>query len=472
MLFSEAVNITVCDTDTWFDPILSVDTKLFIDPFLLYEFEFDEFVGSHEEVVGFFNFAFQALAQHLATESVHQKSIAQNMLVFPEIDWLCLGYSASGTKGAGSGKGFAALIVDSILETIKLGKTSVEHFEEVSLLNEGFGADRISDTVANILIKRFCLYTKRICYEKGVPTRNIIIRNGWFSVEDKQWRPVEASLPENPLTGLPVLLVPKKYLRDLPTINTSDFWDYCWSNENETLRQQFGDDIKSRINKSEIIRFARRNTNIRNRYMEYTEEVGSKPYDFAKDKLGQVLWYGATKDYLAGKDLNLGFSNQDEFITAVLAIANEFKNFVENQGGWKLLWNDGGKEKAEEAAQKLFLGILTHYCKANNIDVSGEANIGRGPVDFKVSQGFKLRALFELKKANNTKFFNGIEKQLPTYLKAEGITHGFFMTFVFRDGEIKKTREIEEHVRTILSPHCIIIPITIDARKPDSASKL
>jgi hypothetical protein len=116
MLFSEAVNITVCDTDTWFDPILSVDTKLFIDPFLLYEFEFDEFVGSHEEVVGFFNFAFQALAQHLATESVHQKSIAQNMLVFPEIDWLCLGYSASGTKGAGSGKGFAALIVDSILE--------------------------------------------------------------------------------------------------------------------------------------------------------------------------------------------------------------------------------------------------------------------------------------------------------------------------------------------------------------------
>lgn len=48
----------------------------------------------------------------------------------------------------------------------------------------------------------------------------------------------------------------------------------------------------------------------------------------------------------------------------------------------------------------------------------------------------------------------------------------FFMTFVFRDGEIKKTREIEEHVRTILSPHCIIIPITIDARKPDSASKL
>ena len=308
--------------------------------------------------------------------------------------------------------------------------------------------------------------------EKNIPTKNIIIRNGWFSVEDKCWRPFEAFLPKNPLTNQPVLLVPKKFLRELPTINTSDFWNYCWTNENTVLRQQFGDDIKSRIKKSEIIRFARRNTEIRDKYMQFAEEVGSNPYDFAKDRLGQVQWYGATRDYLAGKDLNLGFSNQDEFISAVRKIANEFKNYIENQGGWKLLWNDDGKEKSEEAAQRLFLGILTHYCKANNIDVSGETNIGRGPVDFKVSQGFKLRALFELKKANNTKFFNGIERQLPTYLKAEHITHGFFMTFIFRDGEIKKTQKIEENVKKVLTPHCQIIPITIDARKPESASKL
>ena len=174
MLFSEASKITRTDGDTWFDPILSVDTKLFIDPFLLYEFEFDEFLGSHEEVVNFFNFAFQTLAEHIASDSSHKKSIAQNMLVFPEINWLCLGYSVSGTKGAGSGKGFASLIVDSILETISLGKASIEHFEEVSLLNEGFGPDRISDTVANILLKRFCLYTKRICVMKKISLQRIL----------------------------------------------------------------------------------------------------------------------------------------------------------------------------------------------------------------------------------------------------------------------------------------------------------
>ena len=322
MLFSESYNISVSDTDTWFDPILSVDTKLFIDPFLLYEFEIDEFSGSHEEVINFFNFAFCALAKFIATKSLHQKSIAQNMLVFPEISWLCLGYSASGTKGAGSGKGFSTLIVDSILETINLGKNSIEHFEEVSLLNENFGADRISDTVANILIKRFCLYTKRICDEKKIPTRSITISNGWFSIEDKRWHPFEASLPCNPLTNQPVLLVPKKFLRELPTINSWDFWGYCRSNENAILRQQFGDDITGKVKKSEIIKFARRNTQVRARYMEYAEAVGSTPYDFSKDKLGQVQWYTATKNYLSGKELHLNFSSQDEFINIILSISN------------------------------------------------------------------------------------------------------------------------------------------------------
>ncbi|MFC2022161.1 hypothetical protein ACFLTR_02985 [Chloroflexota bacterium] len=43
------------------------------------------------------------------------------------------------------------------------------------------------------------------------------------------------------------------------------------------------------------------------------------------------------------------------------------------------------------------MGIIKHYCKANDIDISREANIGRGPVDFKVSQCYQLCVLIELK---------------------------------------------------------------------------
>jgi hypothetical protein len=72
---------------------------------------------------------------------------------------------------------------------------------------------------------------------------------------------------------------------------------------------------------------------------------------------------------------------------------DEFRNYIENNRGWSLLWNDNGIAKSEEAAQLLFLGIVKHYCRANNIDISPEVNIGRGPADFKISQGYEFRSL-------------------------------------------------------------------------------
>jgi hypothetical protein len=56
MLFSDAYRICRTDQDDWFDPLLNLDTKLFIDPFLLYDNETGEFVGSHAEVIRFFNY--------------------------------------------------------------------------------------------------------------------------------------------------------------------------------------------------------------------------------------------------------------------------------------------------------------------------------------------------------------------------------------------------------------------------------
>jgi DNA-binding sugar fermentation-stimulating protein len=62
-----------------------------------------------------------------------------------------------------------------------------------------------------------------------------------------------------------------------------------------------------------------------------------------------------------------------------------------------LLWNENETPKSEEAAQLLFHGIVKHYCTANNVEVSPEVNIGRGPVDFKISSGHKFRTLVEVK---------------------------------------------------------------------------
>jgi hypothetical protein len=45
--FSEVFSINTDHEGDWFDPVLTVDAHLFIDPFLLYAREKEAFLGSH-----------------------------------------------------------------------------------------------------------------------------------------------------------------------------------------------------------------------------------------------------------------------------------------------------------------------------------------------------------------------------------------------------------------------------------------
>lgn len=55
MKFSTIFNITRDLDDKWFDPILKRDTKLFIDPFLLFKAEDELFGKSYDNTISFFN---------------------------------------------------------------------------------------------------------------------------------------------------------------------------------------------------------------------------------------------------------------------------------------------------------------------------------------------------------------------------------------------------------------------------------
>jgi len=203
------------------------------------------------------------------------------------------------------------------------------------------------------------------------------------------------------------------------------------------------------------------------------EATESKPYDFNADILGYDHWYDTTKEYCNANNLAVSFSNEQEFTIEIAKIIAAFKKFIEDNSGWRLLWNDNGKAKHEEAAQLVFLGIVKHYCAANNIDVTREADIGRGPVDFKVSQGHQFRALIELKKANNSKYWNGLHRQLPKYQDAEDVANGFFVTIVLFDKDIKKIAELEKNISAVSTvTKYNISSIVIDARPQVSASKL
>jgi len=472
MRFSDLYGISRGKKDDWFDPVLSVDTPLFLDPFLLYVSETGPFAGSHDEVLSFFNEVFKLVADAGGEMSSLKYKKAVANLRFPEVAELCLGYTASGTRGAGSGKEIAALIAELILEAVKAGLTEIGHFEEIGILGHGVGADRISDISAGLLRHRLVKYTEAVCQRHGVPTESVHYMAGRYQPKTSTWVPVSAQLPRNPYNNQPILLVPRRYLRDLPTMNPDGFWEYCYYNENETLRTEFSFDVATRVDKATIVELARKHPHLLQSYADALDG-STAPYDHERDPKGLLRWYEGSKEFCSGHPISAHIQSASDFQDVTDLMVNQFRHFVEQNGGWKLLWNDGGSSKSEDAAQRLFLGIIKHYCQANDIDVSPEPNIGRGPVDFKVSSGYRRRALMELKLARNTKFWSGLHEQLPAYLKAEGIDFGYFVVVCFSEKDLARLDVIQEALQSVQATTGYTIRIVIvDARPPRSASKL
>jgi len=245
-------------------------------------------------------------------------------------------------------------------------------------------------------------------------------------------------------------------------------------NENEQIRTDFSVDISQRVKKSDIIEFAKKHPTIRQKYISAIEKQKPDPYDLTKDKNGVVGWYEASKKYCEKEPISVHFHSEDEFLATIQNLLLEFRNYVENNGGWKLLWNENLTPKREEASQFLMQGIIKFWCRANNIDLSREVNIGRGPVDFKMSQGHEFRALLELKLAKNTKFWNGLSKQLPKYLEAEGVSIGYFISVLKTENDLKRMKDIQARVEEVnQATEYQIRALFIDAtREKPSASNL
>src|SRR5438477_7894510 len=161
MLASKHFNIQKRSDDDWFDPILNADTELFVDPFLVFKEQKQgtRWGHAHELIVGHFNRAFTLIAEANFNEQSLPYKKATALLVFKEPKELCLGYTTRGTAGAGSGLGYAGSIASAIAQAIRRGLVNPKHFEELGVLNEGIGADRISDITCTILKPLLIRYT-------------------------------------------------------------------------------------------------------------------------------------------------------------------------------------------------------------------------------------------------------------------------------------------------------------------------
>ena len=111
-----------------------------------------------------------------------------------------------------------------------------------------------------------------------------------FDLNRLRWIDGFVELPYNKHKDRGILLVPERFLNDLPTINPDGFKDYIWDCQNETLRNDLNYSIKAELDKEAIMDIARRYPEWVKEYEEYKELQGFQPYDLKKDKKGVYAW--------------------------------------------------------------------------------------------------------------------------------------------------------------------------------------
>ena len=137
-----------------------------------------------------------------------------------------------------------------------------------------------------------------------------------------------------------------------------------------------------------------------------------------------------------------------------------FKDWVENNGGWRDIQACENRLKEAAIHRWMFLGAKA-YIEDQNLDMSCENNIGVGQEDIKISRG-NDKTVIEVKLSSNPDCKHGYEVQLPRYAEAE---HTKNMIFVL----IKVDNKVHGISRESIDMPEINV---IDARPQRSASKI
>jgi hypothetical protein len=208
--------------------------------------------------------------------------------------------------------------------------------------------------------------------------------------------------------------------------------------------------------------------------LEMMHGASPTPYDLASDPLGEVFWRKLAST-LAQKEpftiRNPPQLNRDGIKSIVEQIIEQFRFLIEERRFSEELYS-AGRPRPEKAAQRLFFAVAYAYCKANNLDLTPEADTGNGPVDFKVASGFNGRVLVEIKLSTNGKLVKGYTRQLDAYKVAEQTVDGYYV--VIDVGQMgNKDKALVEAKNAIAARGTTTSPIVfIDAIRKPSASHL
>jgi hypothetical protein len=482
MRFTEHFSIThLSGDDDWFDPEVTEDTPLYIDPFLVFEDEDPFWSASHQDLVDFFSLALRYVKLANGDRRSPHWRKALLMLTFPEPKEFAFGLSMGHPEGSGTASEFADRMADALDLLRRDNVDTLRYVEAFVLFCDGLGVDRISDMFCNIAKDRFIKYTQQVVARHNLDTKSVMVKHRRWFRQSGRWDNGPVELPSSPAFNGGVLLCPDRFLKDIPRVTPDGFWSWAQMNEASTLRFELNYDLSQSLTKAEKAaagrRVARARPSLALRYVDKVADEDHLPYNVQVDPFLLVRWVEIGRGAAEGRPILQPPESADDFYAWVGDLMYGFKHAVEETDLWRALWNDGYKRpRPEKIVQAVASMMWQTQCRSAGVDLSREVNIGRGPVDFKFSAGWHRRALTEVKLIKSSGFFTGASKQLPQYLESEQIEFGYYLCVGFTDEDFSDERlgrVLETCAALEEKKGVTITPVFVDAR-PDnktSASK-
>ncbi|MCO1339161.1 hypothetical protein BJH93_09695 [Kocuria polaris] len=482
MRFTDHFAVDRDDDDDWFDCELSADTPLYVDPFLVFEDSDPYWAETRQSVIDFFGLALSFVEASGGDGTSPHYLKAVRMLQFPEPSEFALGLSMGHPKGSGAGFKYAGKMAAALELLAQRGVTQVQHIQAFTLFCEGLGVDRISDIFCDVVKAKSIEYTQAVAARHELVLHEVPVRAARWNRTTGRWDHLRVRLPKSPVTQEGVLLVPSRFLKDIPVVTPDSFWTWADAGVGDDLRQELNYELNIALTKKEgkeaAYKTAWKHPDLVMNYLNEVSETDKEPYDVEADPKLLVQWAEVGRGAAAKREPIAKLGSESEFATWVLELAREFQHAVEETDLWKALWDDSlRKYRPEKIVQAIAGTLFMAHCQKADVDLTRESNLGRGPVDFKFSQGWQKRALLEVKLIPSTHFFTGASKQLPQYMSTERTSVGVYLCVGYSDKDFSPERlqPIEDTLRKLREDSGWTLEVVyVDARatNKDSASKL
>ncbi len=197
-------------------PLLDDDIPLYVDPFLLWKSPSLVDKSLHTAVVSSFN--------HLGSlvKAGKELEATQALIKMSECSEAGLG-SARNKQGLRIGHQTATQILSLFSSIPQVKQGGFDHIEAIQLFVDHVAKDRISDLTCSLLKSYLIDYTMDQCEKREIPTVDVNIGDV-YDYGTQAFKSEKLKLPVNPNSGLPLLLIPKRWLRYSPWINYDDYF--------------------------------------------------------------------------------------------------------------------------------------------------------------------------------------------------------------------------------------------------------